>query len=186
MRWPLTGLLHYRQPGFYGIFQSPGGRPPRSRDSTCRQGCLCKLCLKRPLLRFHRSGQPLQIAVACQSKDSEDVRQHPPSRLPASQTSRSQFRKVLLWRNPSSSQAGAPCGRSGGRPPKDYNGVDSCENFRPCVCNKPRANQPVGKLACDETRQSARWLSVAGGRVQVLLPDIEQTEFCTGCRFCLS
>ena len=37
----------------------------------------------------------------------ETVRQRPLSRLPAGQNSRSQFQKVLLWRNPSSCQAGA-------------------------------------------------------------------------------
>ena len=55
--------------GFHGFFQPPGKRTQLSVESTCRQGCLCKLCCfeKHPLLRFHRSGQPLEGADARQS-----------------------------------------------------------------------------------------------------------------------
>ena len=45
------------------------------------------------------------------------------------------------------------------------------------VCDKPGTEQPVGKLACDETRQSARYvLTLKNDRVSGVVPDLHQAS----------
>jgi hypothetical protein len=72
--------------GLRMLFHQPGEGGPLSPPSTCRRvtSQAVKLFEKeRTPARFHRTGQPVQIAVALPKWD-ETVRQNPHSRLPVS------------------------------------------------------------------------------------------------------
>lgn len=116
MLWSFAGLLHNSAKllrGFYGgfhvFFQWPGERTQLSIDSTCRQGCLCKLCcFEKHTPCFASIGVDSRWRVQTRANPIERNRS-PTSTLPTPRKPEFTIAisKVLLWRNPSSCQAGA-------------------------------------------------------------------------------
>lgn len=157
--------------GFHGFFQWPGERTQLSIDSTCRQGYLCKLCcFEKHTPCFASIGVDSRWRVQTRANPIERNRS-PTSTLP---TPRKPKFTIAISKSFTVEKS---VKLSGGRR------VELSVTGRPrwClfkrkisddVCDKRSSEQPVGRLACDEMRQSTMSLTLRIDRVSVPTLDI--------------
>jgi hypothetical protein len=114
-----------------------------------------------PLLRFHRSGQPLEGADARQSNREKPFANVQSPDSPQAQIHDRNFKSFTVEKSVKLSGGRREEQTVTGRP-------RWClleRKISDDVCDKRSSEQPVGKLACDEMRQSTMSLTLRIDRV---------------------